>query len=277
MRALRITVVAIVWEQEVKRGDGVYGFVAFDVTNSTGCASLGTVPDAMPNNAAPTAVQWTDPLAKKVLHSVVKEIAAVLRETESLPLQSLRRLIIKRGVAFAQDLLREVQAIEAQGGLMVDVEGCSRRRTLGGIYFFLAKQRLSGKQRRFVFSLPKFRMRQAQRRQAEQGPDSVVTPSTVPDGPAVPVPVATPSRSVRSPDKAVTVPSCPSVCVTGMPADPQPADPPKSMRPVRKRTIIEVMTVRGRNEPAMDKMSSTSRGPQSSHGTDRVWRSQDAD
>jgi hypothetical protein len=277
VRALRITVGPLAWEQGVKdQGDGVYGCVAFDVTSSTGCASLGTVPDALPHDSAPTAVQGTAPLSKQVLRSVVKEIAAVLGETESLPLQSLRRLIIKRGVAFAQDLLREVQEIEAQGGLMVEMDGCRRRRTLGGIYFFLAKQRLSGKQRRFVFNLPKFRMLQAQRRLAENGPTEVVAPSTVTEVPAVPVQTE-PPLGVRSPDESVTVPSRPSVLVTDMPAAPPPSDPPKSARPVRKRTVIEVTTVRGRNVPSMDNVSSKTRGAPSSRGTDRVWRSPDSD
>ncbi len=279
VRALRIPVVAVAWAHEVKRGDWGYGVVAFDVTASTGCASLGTVPDDMPNDSAPTVVQWTDPRSKEVLRSVVKEIAAVLGETESLPLQSLRRLIIKRGVAFAQDLLREVQAIEDQGGLMVEVDGCIRRRTLGGIYFFLAKQRLSGKQRRFVFSLPKFRMRKAQRRLAENGPTAVVAPSTMTDVPAEPVSESSssPSPCVRDPDKTVPVQSRPSVRVTGLPSSPPHSEPPKSAQPVRKRTVIEVTTVRGRNVHSMDNVSSTPRGSQSSRGTSRVWRSPDAD
>lgn len=78
-----------------------------------------------------------------------REIAAQLNETEKRPIARIRLIIFRMGVEFAQTLLQEALNMEAQGGLML-VDG-SRRRTLGGVFFYLVSQRLSPDMRKEIF------------------------------------------------------------------------------------------------------------------------------
>ena len=76
-------------------------------------------------------------------------IAQQLGETATMPVVIIGRLVRQLGPAAAWDLLQETQQVEARGGLLVP-DG-SRRRTPGGVYFHLAKERLPGRDRRTVF------------------------------------------------------------------------------------------------------------------------------
>lgn len=67
----------------------------------------------------------------------------------------LERIIGQMGADAAQELLEETKQIEADGGLFI--KSGKRRRTPGGVYFFLARQRLSSRQREEVFSQPGWR------------------------------------------------------------------------------------------------------------------------
>jgi hypothetical protein len=81
--------------------------------------------------------------------ATVTAIAQQLGETEKQPVAIIGRLVRQVGVDAALALLQETQQIEAQGGLLLP-DG-SRRRTPGGVYFHLAKERLPGWDRRAVF------------------------------------------------------------------------------------------------------------------------------
>jgi hypothetical protein len=83
---------------------------------------------------------------------LVAQIAEALGETEPQPLEQIRRLIKIMGTDFALDLLRETQAVEAAGGLFLERE--NRRRTPGGVFFFLARNRMTKPQRGKVFGGP---------------------------------------------------------------------------------------------------------------------------
>ena len=54
------------------------------------------------------------------------------------------------GAAFAHELLHETQAIEAAGGLFLERE--NRRRTIGGVFFYLSRKRMTKPQRGKVFA-----------------------------------------------------------------------------------------------------------------------------
>jgi hypothetical protein len=82
----------------------------------------------------------------------VAQIAEALGETEPQPLQQIRRLVKVMGAEFAQELLRETQAVEAGGGLFLERE--NRRRTPGGVFFHLARNRMTKQQRGKVFANP---------------------------------------------------------------------------------------------------------------------------
>lgn len=83
------------------------------------------------------------------LHVQVKEIAALLNESAEIPVQQITQILEHMGPEFVQELLSEVEKIEADGGLMTD-DG-SRRRTKGGVFFYLAKGKMPAEARQTVF------------------------------------------------------------------------------------------------------------------------------
>jgi cold shock CspA family protein len=72
---------------------------------------------------------------------VAAEIADQLGETEDEPRAQIERLVQFLGVDTAQAWLRDTQEIEAAGGMML-ADG-SRRKTPGGVYFKLARERMA--------------------------------------------------------------------------------------------------------------------------------------
>jgi hypothetical protein len=86
------------------------------------------------------------------IRQMVIRIATELGETESQPIDQIRRTIKVMGADFALELLRETQQIEAQGGLILERE--NRRRTPGGVFFHLARNRMDKQQRGRVFGGP---------------------------------------------------------------------------------------------------------------------------
>jgi hypothetical protein len=86
------------------------------------------------------------------IRQLVKQIAEALGETEPQPVEQIRRIVKLMGTDFASDLLRETQAVEAAGGLFLERE--NRRRTPGGVFFHLARNRMTKQQRGKVFANP---------------------------------------------------------------------------------------------------------------------------
>ncbi len=76
-------------------------------------------------------------------------IAQHLGETQPWPLNQIRRIVQRLGPEAALAFVQEAQAIEAQGGLMLP-DG-SRRRTLGGVFFFLVRERVTPEDRAAIF------------------------------------------------------------------------------------------------------------------------------
>jgi hypothetical protein len=86
-----------------------------------------------PEHAAPTVNDITD------------EIAAQLGETEPIPRKALKRAVRILGPAQVQALLDRVLETERTGGLMLP-DG-SRRRTPGGVFFYLIRTSVEPKER----------------------------------------------------------------------------------------------------------------------------------
>jgi hypothetical protein len=82
--------------------------------------------------------------------STSQKIAAALGETEKAPLATIERLIKIIGEERAQALLDEALKVEAEGGMLTD-DG-SKRRTPGGVFFKLAKNRTASRERWLIFS-----------------------------------------------------------------------------------------------------------------------------
>jgi hypothetical protein len=91
------------------------------------------------------AISWAEADLSKELMSkqrkAMEEIAAALGEREKIPLRQLEMLVRLCGTSFAQALLVEAQRIEAGEGMMT--KDGARRRTLGGVFFELARWRTS--------------------------------------------------------------------------------------------------------------------------------------
>ncbi len=105
-------------------------------------------------------------------------IAQELGETQSVPINQIRRIVQRLGPEAALAVLEETKQIEAQGGLMLP-DG-SRRRTPGGVFFFLVRQRISPEDRAVIFpGWPK-------RSKPEAPRASTATPAAQPAAPVVP-------------------------------------------------------------------------------------------
>lgn len=76
------------------------------------------------------------------------EIAALLGETEATPCAQILRVVERKGADWARALAREALTLEAAGGR---VRRDGERRTVGGIFFRLAKRRLTDDDRLFIW------------------------------------------------------------------------------------------------------------------------------
>jgi len=89
----------------------------------------------------------------KAITEVASHIADDLGETEAQPRATIWRSVKALGSEQAQALLSRAQEIEAAGGMLTADN--THRRTLGGVYFALARQTANGKDRFFIFGPPK--------------------------------------------------------------------------------------------------------------------------
>jgi hypothetical protein len=80
---------------------------------------------------------------------LVATIATQLGETEPQPIGTIQRIVKRLGAETALAILEETQQVEAQGGLMLP-DG-SRRRTPGGVFFYLVRRRISRKEQLKIF------------------------------------------------------------------------------------------------------------------------------
>jgi hypothetical protein len=94
----------------------------------------------------------TDEPTKKTRPTFIS-IAHALGERKPRPWGQLRSIVEFIGEEAALALLKEVQQVEANGGMMLP-DG-SRRRTPGGVYFYLAYKKLTPDQQRIVYAFPK--------------------------------------------------------------------------------------------------------------------------
>jgi hypothetical protein len=85
----------------------------------------------------------------KEIRAMANEVADELGETDNKPRKQLANIIYRCGVEFVQDVLKETKEVEANGGLLI-ADG-SRRRTTGGVFFYLARERMPEELRRQLF------------------------------------------------------------------------------------------------------------------------------
>ncbi len=99
--------------------------------------------------AAPTTERKR---GKGVDPELIKEIASELGETEDVAQMLIKRIVRTLGEERTRELVRHAKVIEEQGGMMVP-DG-SRRRTLGGVFFKLAKDAATPEERSRIW-MPK--------------------------------------------------------------------------------------------------------------------------
>ncbi len=92
--------------------------------------------------------------AKGVDPQVVQGIAAELGETADVAQLLIKRIVRTLGEDRTRELVRHAQVVEEQGGMLLP-DG-SRRRTLGGVFFKLAKERATPEERGRIW-VPKHR------------------------------------------------------------------------------------------------------------------------
>jgi len=88
-------------------------------------------------------------VSQEEMQAAAQEIAGALGETEQKPCTQIAAIIHHCGIDFAQSLLRETQYLESQGGMMLPDE--SRRRTPGGVFFYLARKKIPRKTAKVIF------------------------------------------------------------------------------------------------------------------------------
>jgi RNA recognition motif-containing protein len=86
------------------------------------------------------------PKQRKALEAIVVELG----ETEKVPLRELEMIACQCGISFLQGVLSDTFDVEANGGLFYGDP--PMRRSKGGVFFYLARFRMSPEIRHVVFS-----------------------------------------------------------------------------------------------------------------------------
>jgi hypothetical protein len=85
----------------------------------------------------------------EVVTAVATEIADALGETTNKPRRQIKQIVELCGVDFSRELFAETMQTEANGGL--NLPDGSRRRTAGGVFFLLARTKISDEAHKVVF------------------------------------------------------------------------------------------------------------------------------
>lgn len=84
------------------------------------------------------------------LQETVFRISETLGEDDDQPIVTIERIVNRFGVDFALEVLDEALELESRGGLMV--QDGTRRRSLGGVFFYLIRGRIPLKDTIKIFS-----------------------------------------------------------------------------------------------------------------------------
>src|SRR5215216_5290147 len=88
-------------------------------------------------------------IPQEEVDAVVKELADLLGETEKSPIKQIKRIIQYCGIDFARKMYQETLDVESKGGLFLAKQ--ERRRTMGGVFFYLTREKVSEEQRDAIF------------------------------------------------------------------------------------------------------------------------------
>ncbi len=88
-------------------------------------------------------------MASEDIKKAADEIADLLGETQHGPRKLVLGVIEQCGVDFAREILRDTEAVQAAGGMLT--AAADRLRTKGGVFFYIARGRMSDAARNAVF------------------------------------------------------------------------------------------------------------------------------
>jgi hypothetical protein len=88
-------------------------------------------------------------MQREDIKAYAKEVADKLGEEDDYPIRQIELLIEHAGKEFVAEKLEETEKIESEGGMKT--EKGNRRRTKGGVFFYLAKGDLKWKLRNMIF------------------------------------------------------------------------------------------------------------------------------
>ncbi len=83
------------------------------------------------------------------ISQLAKQFGDALGETATKPIEQIGQLIEKCGLAFVEKIIAETEATEAVGGLLT--QDRKRRRSKGGVFFYLAKGQMDAGLRAEIF------------------------------------------------------------------------------------------------------------------------------
>jgi len=84
-----------------------------------------------------------DHMDQQTVQTIAAAVAAQLNEEDPVALSQIRRMVERVGEAQVRAFIDEALAIEANGGMTIKDGG--RRRTLGGVFFYIAKGKITAK------------------------------------------------------------------------------------------------------------------------------------
>ncbi len=100
----------------------------------------------MSDNQAPGA---SGPLSAEQIRQLAKQFGAALGETAAQPVKQIQQLIEECGLPFVEKIMTQTEATEAAGGLLTHDR--KRRRSKGGVFFYLAKGQMDAGPRSKIF------------------------------------------------------------------------------------------------------------------------------
>lgn len=94
-------------------------------------------------------------MSKEEITAIAEQIADQLGETQRLPRKRIADVIRHAGADFARQAFNDATEVEANGGILT--KNGKRRRTYGGVFFYLVKQRLTPEMRKTIFPYRPFK------------------------------------------------------------------------------------------------------------------------
>lgn len=102
-----------------------------------------------PKHAQPEPNQPEDSKGQAGHQALIQRIIKALGETDRKPIRQIINIVKLGGPELAEQMLQDTLEIEAQGGMLV--QSGNRRRTPGGVFFQLARERLPNEARQQIF------------------------------------------------------------------------------------------------------------------------------